>query len=485
MLRVLLSGWLFVSAATGAVAAESSRLPNIAILFADDLGYADLGSYGNPYIRTPNLDALANEGQRWTDFYVAEPTCSASRAALLTGRLPIRTGLYGEKLNVMHPSDTHGLPAGEVTLPEMLKAAGYAAGMFGKWHLGDAQAFWPTRHGFDRWYGMPYSNDMDRVGDMPMAKKMELIASGRTEALYAEFKTSFAMFDDPKSEWWNVPLIQSTRTADGLQDATVERPVEQTTITRRLTEQAIAFMRAHADQPFLLYVPYSMPHLPLFRGDAFANQSLRGRYGDAVEELDWSAGEIRRALEELEIADHTLLLFTSDNGPWTTVSIEQAGSSGMLRGSKGTTFEGGVRVPGIFWGPGLVKPATVSEIGSTLDVFATAAALAGVAEHAGVDGYDLSAALRQTGPSPRDVMPYYAMGKLRALRKGRFKVHLLSADTGAPLPQPALYDLHVDLSEQHDVAGKYPDELEEMLGAAADLNNAVPVHEPIFDLRLK
>jgi len=482
-MRVLLFSLALALLLCGAAAA-AERPPNIVILFADDLGYADLGSYGNPYIRTPNLDDLAREGQRWTDFYMAAPVCSPSRGALMTGRVPVRTGLYGEHLDVMHPEDTHGMPAEEQTLAEMLQTAGYATGMFGKWHLGDAEAFWPTRHGFDYWYGMPYSNDMDRVGDLPMARKIELIKLGRSEEVFAEFRKTVAMFQEPRTEWWNVPLLRSLRTEGGYEESIVERPLDQNTITRRLTEEAIAFMRAHADRPFFVYVPYSMPHLPLFSSESFAGRSLRGRYGDAVEELDWSAGQIRKALDALGISDNTLLLFTSDNGPWQRVSIEQAGSAGMLRGAKGTTWEGGVRVPAIFWGPGIVRAATVSELGSALDMVATAAALAGLKEHPGVDGYDLSPLLRQTGAAPRDVMPYFARGKLRALRKGQYKLHLLAADSGEPLEKPRLYDLHADLSEQNDIAAANPGKLNELLAEAAALRDSIPVREPIFDRRL-
>jgi len=232
--------------------------PNIVIIFADDLGYGDLGSYGHPTIQTPHLDRMAAEGQRWTQFYVAASVCSPSRAALLTGRLPVRNGMYGTcgGTRVFFPDSPNGMPQEEVTLAEVLKERGYATGIFGKWHLGHRPDYLPGQQGFDEYFGIPYSNGMDRVPEPPPD-----------------------LFLNPVAESWNVPLI------DGAE--IVERPTQQTTITRRYTERALDFIDRHRDQPFFLYLPHSMPHVPLFRSSEFVDKSAAGIYGDVIEEIDW------------------------------------------------------------------------------------------------------------------------------------------------------------------------------------------------------
>lgn len=476
LLAAALSPWL---------QAAPSKAPNIVILFADDLGYADLGSYGNPYIRTPNLDELAREGQRWTDFYVAAPVCSPSRGSLMTGQVPVRTGMYGQILPVMHPGDTHGFPADEVTIAEMLRDAGYATAMFGKWHLGDSPDHWPSRHGFDTWIGMPYSNDMDRTGEPTMTELLKLMKFPKEGDPKFSFANAIKRFHDPdqQSDWYNVPLYSSQRKGQQWDDETIQRPVDQTTITRRLTGYATDFIAANKDRSFFLYVPYSMPHLPVFASDSFKGKSVRGPYGDAVEELDWSAGEIRKALEKAGVADNTLLLFTSDNGPWQAVSTDLAGSAGVLNGAKGTTWEGGMRVPAVFWGPGLVKPATVSTIGSTLDMLATAAAMAGIDGAPTNDGVDLSGVLKNAEGSPRTVMPYYAKGQLSAYREGDLKIHFADPVSNKPFDKPRLYNLHRDIGEQRDIAEEQPEALAAMVAAAERYQQGVTVKPPMFDAR--
>lgn len=468
----------------GGARAGDSQPPNIVILFADDLGYADLGSYGNPYIRTPNLDEMARQGQRWTDFYVAAPVCSPSRGALMTGELPVRSGLYGRRLNVMHPGDEHGIPRELTTLPAALKSAGYATGIFGKWHLGDAPDNYPTRRGFDYWYGVPYSNDMDRVGAPSIDEILRMVANGRGGEARASYMETVRLFDDPKSEYWNIPLYRSVRNGDGVETELVERPVDQPMFTRRLTAEATTFINRHKDGPFLLYLPYSMPHLPLFRSEKFAGRSLRGRYGDAVEEIDWSAGRIRDALERNGIADNTLVIFSSDNGPWQRISTTGAGSAGMLRGSKGTTYEGGMRVPGIFWWPGHIAPGTVSDMGTTLDVYATVLSLAGVERPPASDGMDLGATLRSGAPGPRSELAYYSQGVLTAYRKGRYKLFLANGLSREPLDKVELYDLREDISEQVDIAEARPEIVAELREAIAHHRDRMTVAEPLFDQRL-
>ncbi len=467
------------------VQAESARPPNIVILFADDLGYADLGSYGNPYIRTPTLDTLAREGQRWTDFYVGSPVCSPSRGALLTGQISVRSGLYGRKLHVMHPGDSHGIPEQTVTLAEALKSAGYRTGMFGKWHLGDAPENYPTRNGFDYWYGVPYSNDMDFVGGMDVDEVMQLLASGQRAKLAALWGKVLKLFENPKSEYWNIPLYRSEMIDGEYQDELVERPIDQPTFTRRITEEAQRFIHENHEQPFFLYLPYSMPHLPVFASDAFAGKSLRGPYGDSVEEIDWSVGRIRKTLESLGIADNTLVFFSSDNGPWQEASTFGAGSAGVLRGNKGTVWEGGVRVPGIFWWPEHVEPGVVSDIGTTLDVFATVLHLAGVPTPPDADGVDLTETLLDGASGPRSEMPYYHKGQLKAYRKGRYKIVFFGGDrTETELPKPLLYDLHQDIAERRDISETRPDILEDLVKAVENHREQVTIADPIFDRRL-
>ena len=464
--------------------------PNIIILFADDLGYGDLGSYGHPYIRTPNLDDLANEGQRWTDFYVAAPVCSPSRGALLTGKLPNRTGLYGRQINVLFPNDTTGIPEEEVTLAEALKQQGYATGMFGKWHLGDALDTYPTRHGFDYWFGLPYSNDMDWAGVANFDELMGLMAQGKMEELQREIADRQKKYFAPEIEYWHVPLIRSEVRESGYDDQIVERPADQRTLTRRYTEEAIEFIETNRDQPFLVYLPYSMPHTPLFRSEAFVNKSLAGRYGDVIEEIDWSVGAIVRKLRSLNLDDNTLIVFTSDNGPWLTM-YQHGGSAGLLNHGKGTTFEGGMRVPAVFWWPGSVAPGDISEIGSAMDIYATALALAGAQPPLGVDGMDLKETLTERAPSPRKTVAYYRGGELRAFRKGDYKLHLITEGAYRQPPertvheQPVLHHLASDPTEKFDVSSSHPDIVADILAEIERHKAGLIEKPPLFDQRLK
>jgi arylsulfatase A-like enzyme len=298
--------------------AQETAPPNVVIILADDLGYGDLGIFGSPNNRTPRLDAMAAEGQKWTSFYV-QPVCSPSRAALLTGRLPVRNGMFGTPggiaPKVFRDNAAEGLPASELTIAEMLRARGYRTGMVGKWHLGQQPAFLPTRQGFDSWYGVPYSHDMRMT--------VPRINGWKTPAYY-----------DPKPEYWDVPLMRD--------DTIIEQPVDHRTLTRRLTEEAVRFITARRDRPFFLYVAHPLPHIPLARSDRFVNASPGGMYGDVIEELDWSTGQILDALRTAGLDRRTLVVFTSDNGPWLPFGTH-GGSAGPLRHGKGTTWEGGVR----------------------------------------------------------------------------------------------------------------------------------------------
>jgi arylsulfatase A-like enzyme len=476
---LLVLSWMFSQ-----VASAQAPHPNIVLFFVDDLGYGDLGSYGHPYIRTPNLDKLAREGQRWTDFYVAAPVCSPSRGALLTGQLPVRSGLFGRRIHVMFPNDSHGIPASAYTLAEGLKDAGYTTGIFGKWHLGDMPEAFPTRHGFDYWFGLPYSNDMNSLGALDMTEVYRLRAKGEDEKVNASFGNLYEYFKDPKVEYWNTPLWKSSRSPNGYEDRVVEKPIQQDTLTKRLTFEAMKFIEENKEEPFFAYIPHPMPHLPLFPGEEFLGTSKGGSYGDVVEELDWSVGKIVEQLEFLGISDNTLVIFTSDNGPWNSANILLSGSSGGLHGSKGSTWEGGVREPAIFWWPKKIKPAVISEIGSTMDIYVTALALAGIKSPGITDGLDLSSVLFREALSPRISMPYFQRGLLKAYRLNNFKLHYYDAVEDKLLDSPTLYDLSQDPGELQDVAADHPDVVDAINREAELLLETIPYVEPIFDLRL-
>lgn len=426
--------------------------PNLVVIFTDDLGYGDLSCYGHPTIATPNLDRMAAEGQRWTQFYVGASVCTPSRAALMTGRLPIRSGMCNTRRRVLFPDSAGGLPAGEITLAEALKDLGYATAMVGKWHLGHLAEFLPTNHGFDSYYGIPYSNDMDRVASAP---------EGRVA------------ITEPEIEYFNVPLLQDAEI--------IERPTDQRTLTRRYTEQSLRFIRDHAqgDQPFFLYLAHSMPHVPLFRSEAFVDASRRGLYGDVIEEIDWSVGQILDTIRALGIAEETLVVFTSDNGPWLTYD-QQGGSAGLLRNGKGSTWEGGMREPFLAWWPGTVPAGqVVPDLGTTMDLLPTAVLLAGGEPPSDrvLDGVDLRPALFGTGPSPRDSVFYYRGTELYAVRLGPYKAHFITQepygrDTNRiEHDPPLLYHLEHDPSERFDVSADHPEVLA-AIQALADAHRA-------------
>lgn len=423
--------------------AQSGK-PNFVVIFADDLGYGDLGVYGHPTIKTPHLDKMAYEGQKWTNFYVAANVCTPSRACLLTGRYAVRNGMTSNKRWVLFPDSDGGLPQTEITIAKALKGAGYATAAVGKWHLGHLPQYLPTSHGFDSYYGIPYSNDMDRVA----------MEGGYMQA-----------FKEPKTEYFNVPLMRN--------EEIIERPADQNTITKRYTEEAVKFINENKDQPFFLYLAHNLPHVPLFTSDEFRGTSERGLYGDVIEEIDWSAGQIVETLKKLGIEENTLVIFTSDNGPWVLFN-SHGGSSGQLYGAKGTSYEGGQREPAIFWWPGTIKPEVVSGIGSTLDILPTFASLAGVTlpKDRTYDGYDLSAVLKDGAVSPRNEMIYYHQERIFAARKGDYKLYFYKNNpAGYPeklekLEKYQLFNLSVDPSEKYDVIEANPQvakEIEEMV----------------------
>lgn len=453
LLRVicLASAWLgtfFGIASEKTMAAEEAHPkpvgPNLIVIFCDDLGYGDLACFGHPTIKTPNLDQMANEGMKLTQFYVSSPVCTPSRAGLLTGRQPQRSGMCSDKRRVLFPDSKGGLQENEITLAEVLKKLGYATACVGKWHLGHHEQFLPTNHGFDRYFGIPYSNDMDRVSSAPQGR---------------------AAFDAPRKEYWNVPLMRDTEI--------VERPADQNTITRRYTNEALSFIRENKDDRFFLYLAHSMPHVPLFASNDYSGLSRRGLYGDVIEEIDGSVGTILEMLRDLEIDDETLVIFTSDNGPWLTFDV-QGGSAGLLRGGKGSTWEGGMRVPTVAWWPENIPAGSVNPaLGSTMDIFATILALNKVdlPTDRVMDSFDLSTALLHETDGTRDRFFYYRGYQLMAVRKGPWKMHLATqSGYGQANPKehgpPLLFHLEHDPSEKRNVAEKHPEviaEIQEML----------------------
>lgn len=412
--------------------------PNFIIILADDMGYGDIGVFGHPTIKTPNLDKMAFEGQKWTNFYVAAPVSTPSRVGLLTGRLPIRSGMCSEKKRVLFPDSQGGLPPGEITIASALKSSGYTSACIGKWHLGHLPKYSPNAHGFDYYFGIPYSNDMDMI----------------------EPSKYFDKVLNPEVRFFNVPLMRNSEI--------IERPADQTTITKRYTEEAVKFINQNKDKPFFLYLTYAMPHVPLFRSKEFENKSLRGKYGDVIEELDWSVGKVLKTLKQTGLDENTIVIFTSDNGPALTFQ-DQGGSAGLLTGGKGGTYEGGMREPTIFWSPGKLKPGVVMDMGTTMDLLPTFAKLANanLPNDRIYDGYDISPVLFGTGKDPRDVVYYYRDTQIFAIRKGDYKAHFYTqpeygSETVTVQDPPLLYNLNVDPSERYNIAEKHTEIISEI-----------------------
>ncbi|NHF60461.1 sulfatase [Flavobacteriaceae bacterium TP-CH-4] len=416
---------------------SEERPPNFIIIFADDLGYGDLGVFGHPTIRTPHLDRMAQEGQKWTNFYVAASVCTPSRAALLTGRLPVRSGMASDVHRVLFPNSVNGLPSGEITLAEQLKQAGYTTACIGKWHLGHKSEYLPTQNGFDYYFGIPYSNDMDFKGTK---RYRDLIADNE--------EVPTGLFD--------VPLMRNTEI--------IERPANQNTITKRYGEEALAFLEAHKTKPFFLYLAHNLPHIPLYASKEYVGKSARGLYGDVVSEIDAGVGKILSFLEEQDLAENTIVVFTSDNGPWLSFGTH-GGSAGLLRAGKGSTWEGGMRVPTIFWNPGRIQGGVTIGLGSTLDLFTTFSNLAGVPlpKDRVLDGFDLSPALFKNATSPRKQIFYYRGTELYAVRHEAYKLHYITEGAYGMFGKkqrhdpPLLYHLGEDPSEQFDIAGQHPE----------------------------
>ncbi len=417
---------------------SQGKSPNVILIFADDLGYGDLSCYGHPTIHTPNLDEMARLGIKFTSFYSAASVCTPSRAGLLTGRYPVRIGMPGN----LGPDSKGGLHLDERTLAEALRDNGYRTAAFGKWHLGAVPGYLPTDRGFDEYFGILYSNDM-----MP-----PWVKTNRPLHLYQNTKT------------------------------TEEQPVDQTTLTRRYTEKAIGFIRQNRDEPFFIYLPHSMPHLPVYASQDFSGKSAGGRYGDVIEEIDHGVGRILEVLEQLELSENTLLIFTSDNGPWRnmpprmyeTGPVEKwhGGTTGPLRGAKATSYEGGYRVPCIMYWPGKINGGQVSaEIATTMDLHATILDITKTPLPAKpLDGKNLWPLLTQQSASPHEFYHYFTGKRLDGVRTQNWKLRIAppasnwespELQRGKELPiQLELFHMRNDPFEQFNLSDEYPDVVE-------------------------
>ena len=414
---------------------ETDR-PNVVIIFTDDQGYQDVGCYGSPDIETPHLDAMAKAGIRLTDFYAAQAVCSASRAGLLTGCYPNRVGIHG----ALMPNSKIGLNPSEITIAEMLKANGYATAMFGKWHLGDRPEFMPTKQGFDSYFGIPYSNDM-----WPLHPQQ-----------------------GPIFNFGPLPLYENENIIDTL--------TQQTMLTTQITERSIDFINSNKGEPFFLYVAHPQPHVPLFVSDKFKGKSKRGLYGDVIMEIDWSVGQILEALKKNNLDKKTLVIFTSDNGPWLSYG-DHAGSALPLREGKGTALEGGQREPCIIYYPGKIKPATIDVPMMNIDILPTIAEITGSKLPAAqIDGKSVWGIWQgKTTESPQEAyFFYYHTNDLQGVRYKNWKLYFphryrtlngkAGGEGGLPadyeynvMDQIELYDLSNDISETTDVADQHPD----------------------------
>lgn len=444
--------------AAAAWAAGAATPPNIVLIFADDMGYGDAGCYGAKDIATPHLDRLAAEGVKFTRFYVAQPVCSASRASLLTGCYANRVSIHG----ALGPRSNVGLHPEETTLAEVLKSRGYATAIVGKWHLGDRPEFLPTRQGFDSYFGLPYSNDM--------------------WPLHPEYLNLPPDAAKRKQNYPDLPLYENERIR--LTPVTAEH---QTQLTTWYTERAVQFIEQNRRRPFFLYLAHSMPHVPLFVSDQFKGRSGRGLYGDVIMEIDWSVGQVLAALRRHGLEERTLVIFTSDNGPWLSYG-NHGGSAGPLREGKGTVWEGGVREPCLMRWPGKIPAGSVcTEPAMTIDLLPTLARLAGAALPARpIDGKDIWPLI---AGHPGAVCPheayyfYYAQNELQALTSGPWKLilpHTYRTMQGQPpgkdgkpgpyrnvkLAQPELYHLEHDPGETTNLAAQHPEVLARLLALA-------------------
>ena len=421
-----------------------AKTPNVVIMFMDDMGYADIGAFGAKSYPTPNLDKMAKEGRKFTDFYVTQAVCSASRAGLLTGCYNVRIGILG----ALGPKSNIGISPNEVTIAEICKQKGYATGCFGKWHLGHHKKFLPKQHGFDEYFGLPYSNDMwpyhPGVLHLPMEERIK--------------------------RWPHLPLIEGNKVINPKVSAK-----DQEKLTTQYTERAVSFIEKNKDKPFFAYIPHSMVHVPLYVSKKFKGKSGAGLFGDVMMEVDWSVGQIMKTLKKHKLEKNTLFIFTSDNGPWLNYG-DHAGSAAPLREGKGTMFEGGCREPTLAWWPGKIPANSVcKEPAMTIDLLPTIAEMIG-AKLPGhrIDGKNiLPLMLSDDAKSPHKAYYFYNGNQLQAVRQGKWKLHFphgyrtMAGKPGGTGGIPtnysqakielSLFDLHQDIGESKDLKAEFPD----------------------------
>jgi len=467
-LRTLLLPVTLILSLNAALVGQSNPKPNFIIVFTDDQGYGDLGCYGSPNIETPNIDRMACEGIRFTSFYAA-PFCGPSRASLMTGCYAPRVSLAFNH----GPEAKTGIHPNEITLAEVLKPQGYASMIIGKWHLGDHPRFLPTRHGFDQFYGLPYSNDMWPYHPrMPITENEHpRMTAARKRAAYTGFAGEGSFYQKGRGFPQPLPLM--------LGEQVLELNPDQSKLTTSYTEKAIEFITGNKDRPFFLYLAHAMPHVPLFVSDKFKGKSRRGLYGDVIEEIDWSVGQIMGTLKAIGLDEKTLVVFTSDNGPWLQYGID-GGSAGPLRDGKGTVFEGGVCVPAIMrWPTRIPAGQRTCEMAANMDLLPTFARLAGaqVPSDRVIDGRDLWPLMsgQPDATSPHEAFYYYGGSRpgnppdLKAVRDRRWKLHLVSE--GSALRGSELYDLEGDVSETRNRINDHPDIARRLEATARKFND--------------
>jgi arylsulfatase A-like enzyme len=438
-MKLLIANFIFIFSAT---ILSSKSPPNIVIMFMDDMGYADIGAFGAKAYPTPHLDRMAKEGRKFTDFYVTQAVCSASRAGLLTGCYNVRIGING----ALGPRSNYGLNPDETTIAEICKQQGFATACFGKWHLGHHKKFLPKQHGFDEYFGLPYSNDMwpyhPGVLHLPMEERVK--------------------------KWPHLPLIDGNEVINPKVSGK-----DQEMLTTQYTDRAVSFIEKNKDNPFFVYLPHGMVHVPLYVSDKFKGKSGAGLFGDVMMEVDWSVGEIMKVLRKNDLHENTLFIFTSDNGPWLNYG-DHAGSASPLREGKGTMFDGGCREPTLAWWPGTIPAnSECKEPAMTIDLLPTIAKLIGthLPKHK-IDGKDISALLTGDAKSPHEAYYFYYGNQLQAVRQGKWKLHFphgyrtMAGEPGGTGGIPtnysqakialSLFDLHSDISESKNVKDVFP-----------------------------
>lgn len=439
--------------------------PNVVLIFMDDMGFGDFESYGGTGYQTPHTNKMAAEGMRFTQFYVSQPVCSASRAALMTGSYSNRVGISG----ALMPWSTRAMNPTEETIAEVLKKKGYRTGMVGKWHLGDQKAYLPLQQGFDEYYGLPYSNDMWPMGYDGKPAGME-----------------YEQINPNKLKHPLLPLMEGNERI-----GYIETMQDQATLTTNYTKRAVKFIEENRNSPFFLYVAHSMPHVPLAVSEKFKGKSETGLYGDVMMELDWSVGEILNTLERLKMDDNTLVILTSDNGPWLSFG-NHGGNAGGLREGKGSAWEGGMRVPCIMQWKNVIPAGTIcNKLASTIDLLPTIAKFAKAQlPSKKIDGVDISSLLKnEAGANPREHFVYYQGNKLEAIRKGEWKLVFTHSYRSYKMNPPgydgwpgkqvaltadyALYNLRSDPGETVDVQERFPIVVGELNALADQYRNTL------------